>query len=46
VAGTLQKAGAISYHRGRITVLDRKVLEATCCECYEVVAKELERLLG
>ena len=46
VAGTLQKAGAISYHRGRITVLDRKMLEATCCECYDVVAKELERLLG
>jgi CRP-like cAMP-binding protein len=46
VAGTLQKAGLISYHRGRITVLDRKGLEAASCECYEVVAKELERLLG
>lgn len=46
VAGTLQKAGLISYHRGRITVLDRKGLEAASCECYEVVAKELDRLLG
>ena len=46
VAGTLHKAGLISYHRGRITVLDRKELEAACCECYEVVAKELDRLLG
>jgi CRP-like cAMP-binding protein len=46
VAGTLQKAGLISYHRGKITVLDRKGLEAACCECYEVVAKELDRLLG
>jgi CRP-like cAMP-binding protein len=46
VAGTLQKAGLIIYHRGRITVVDRKGLEAACCECYDVVAKELERLLG
>ncbi len=46
VAGILQKAGLISYHRGRLTVLDRKGLEAASCECYEVVAKELDRLLG
>ena len=46
VAGTLQKAGLINYHRGRITVIDRKGLEAACCECYKVVAKELDRLLG
>jgi CRP-like cAMP-binding protein len=46
VAGTLQKAGLITYHRGEITVLERKALEATSCECYEVVAKELDRLLG
>ena len=46
VAGTLQKAGLINYHRGRITVIDRKGLEAASCECYEVVARELDRLLG
>jgi CRP-like cAMP-binding protein len=46
VAGTLQKAGLITYHRGEITVLERKGLEAAACECYEVVAKELDRLLG
>jgi CRP-like cAMP-binding protein len=46
VAGILQKAGLITYHRGRMTVLDRKGLEAASCECYEVVAKELDRLLG
>jgi len=46
VAGTLQKAGLIDYHRGRITVLDKKGLEAACCECYEVIARELDRLLG
>jgi CRP-like cAMP-binding protein len=46
VAGVLQKAGLISYHRGRMTVLDRKGLEAASCECYRVVKKELDRLLG
>jgi CRP-like cAMP-binding protein len=35
VAGTLQKAGLIRYHRGHITVLDRENLEAASCECYQ-----------
>jgi len=30
----LQKAGAIAYSRGRITVLDRAALERAACECY------------
>lgn len=46
VAGLLQKAGLIAYHRGKIKVLDRARLEASSCECYEVVKKEYERLLG
>jgi len=41
----LQKAGLITYTRGRITVIDRPGLEARSCECYEVVKKEYERLL-
>jgi CRP-like cAMP-binding protein len=41
----LQDAGLISYSRGRITVLDRKGLEARTCECYAVVKKEYDRLL-
>ena len=45
-AGKLQKAGLISYHRGRITILDRIGLEARVCECYSVVRKEYERLLS
>ena len=44
-AGKLQKAGVISYRRGRIKVLDRPKLEAMACECYEVVRAETERLL-
>ena len=44
-AGKLQAAGVINYRRGRITVLDRHLLEARSCECYAVVKKEFDRLL-
>ena len=44
-AGKLQAAGLIHYSRGQITVLDRPLLEGRCCECYEVVKKEFDRLL-
>jgi CRP-like cAMP-binding protein len=43
-AGKLQRLGVISYNRGLITVLDRKKLEQLCCECYEVVRREADRL--
>ena len=45
-AGKLQKAGAIRYSRGKITVLDRPQLERLSCECYAVVKEEANRLLG
>jgi CRP-like cAMP-binding protein len=45
-AGHLQQEGFISYRRGHITVLDRLGLESRVCECYAVVRKERERLLG
>jgi CRP-like cAMP-binding protein len=41
----LQRAGLISYTRGRISVLDRAGLEKRTCECYAVVKKEYDRLL-
>jgi CRP-like cAMP-binding protein len=44
-AGRLQEKGLISYARGRITILDRRGLEATVCECYRVVKDEYDRLL-
>ncbi len=44
-AGNLQKAGLITYRRGRIRVLDRAGLEARACECYAVVKTEFDRLL-
>jgi Crp-like helix-turn-helix domain len=44
-AGRLQKAGLISYARGKIEVLDRKGIETRTCQCYDVVKKEYDRLL-
>jgi Mn-dependent DtxR family transcriptional regulator len=41
VAGTLQKAGLITYHRGQVTILDREKLEDASCECYRSVTQML-----
>jgi len=35
VAGTLEKAGRITYRRGRLAIVDRQRLEAASCECYQ-----------
>ena len=35
-ASTLQRAGMIRYTRGKINILDRKALEETACECYQL----------
>ena len=45
-ASTLQKAGLIRYTRGKVTILNREDLEATSCECYEIINGEYVRLLG
>ena len=45
-AGKLQAAGLIRYQRGKITMLDRSIMEARVCECYSVVKREFERLMG
>ena len=46
VAATLQRSGLIDYHRGRVTIRDRKGLEAFACECYQSTQQEYKRLLG
>jgi CRP-like cAMP-binding protein len=37
VAGALQRAGAIAYRRGQVSVVDRARLEGTACGCYRIV---------
>jgi CRP-like cAMP-binding protein len=44
VAGTLQKAGLISYSHGHIRVVDRQGLEAAACECYDSIQEQVSRL--
>jgi hypothetical protein len=46
VAATLQKAGLITYHRGRVKVLHRARLEVSSCECYRVATNLLLRLIS
>jgi CRP-like cAMP-binding protein len=41
VAGTLQKAGLITYHRGHVTIVDGEKLEAASCECYRAATNLL-----
>ena len=45
VASTLQQAGLIRYTHGRVTVRDRKGLEAAACQCYPTIRAHYDRLL-
>jgi CRP-like cAMP-binding protein len=44
-AGTLQRAGLISYRRGELTVLDRTGLEGAACGCYAADRRAYAALL-
>lgn len=44
--GILERAGLISHGRGRITITDRKGLEAASCECYGVIKRREMILQG
>jgi Mn-dependent DtxR family transcriptional regulator len=46
VAGTLQKAGLIRYHRGKVRIVDRRKLEAASCECYGTATRLLECVIS
>ena len=37
----LQKAGAITYSRGKVTILDRSALERAACECYTAGRRDI-----
>jgi CRP-like cAMP-binding protein len=44
-AQSLQTAGLISYHRGKIKVVDRAGLEKASCECYAIVKERFDAFL-
>jgi CRP-like cAMP-binding protein len=44
-AQSMQTAGLISYHRGKIRVLDRSGLEKASCECYAIVRERFDAFL-
>jgi Mn-dependent DtxR family transcriptional regulator len=44
-ASTLQRAGFISYTRGKIHILDRPNLAKAACECYDIVRESYDRML-
>jgi CRP-like cAMP-binding protein len=45
IAGKLQAARLITYHRGSIRILNQKRLEAASCECYEVTKAFYDRIM-
>ena len=45
VAGTLQRAGLITYHHGHVTIVDREKLESASCECYGAATALLKGVL-
>jgi CRP-like cAMP-binding protein len=45
-ASILQRAGLVSYSRGRMVVVDREGLEAAACECYEIVRNQFDGMPG
>lgn len=46
IAAEVQRNGAIRYSRGQMTIVERNKLEDMTCECYSMIRKEYERLLG
>jgi Mn-dependent DtxR family transcriptional regulator len=45
-ANALQRAGMIEYERGRMRITDRPGLESAACECYGIVRRAYDGLLG
>jgi hypothetical protein len=42
-ASALKQRNLISYHRGKILILDVKQLEAASCSCYQIVKSVFAR---
>ena len=39
-ANILQKAGVISYKRGRVTIVNKARLEEAACGCYRIIRQQ------
>lgn len=46
IASQLQERGAISYARGKITIVDRERVRRGACECYEAIEERAATLLA
>ena len=46
LAQRMQAEGLISYRRGYVQIVDTDGLQERSCECYELIARELEHILG
>ncbi len=46
IANTLQSTGAIRQSRGRITILDRDMLESEACNCYRFIEDCRRQIMG
>ena len=44
VAGTLQRAGLVAYHRGVLRIVNRRKLEKASCECYRATTALLDEV--
>ena len=40
LAQEIQRQGAVKYSRGKMTILNRRMLEDGACECYEVMQRQ------
>jgi CRP-like cAMP-binding protein len=44
-ASLLHKEGMIAYTRGNVTIVNRRVLEETACDCYQIIEQQKQRWL-
>ena len=45
-AAKLHREGILNVMRGKVTIIKREALEKRTCECYQVILKEVDRLLN
>lgn len=45
-AGALQRQGCIAYHRGEMTVLDRRTLQSLACSCYRADRRAYDEIMA